>query len=105
MDAKFEHVMESLKPALLKFAQDLVRLKSYTCSEREVILRVKQEMERLRYDQVLVDQVGSVVGIIGNGPTKVYFDGHMDTVLADPREWSFDPWSGDIQDGLLRGRG
>lgn len=105
MNTKFKAVIDSLSPDLLQFAQDLVRIKSYTGSERDVILRVKREMERLHYDQVLVDQVGSVVGIIGNGPTKVYFDGHMDTVLADPREWSFDPWSGDIQDGFLRGRG
>ena len=105
MNTKFKAVIDSLSPDLLQFAQDLVRIKSYTGSERDVILRVKREMERLHYDQVLVDQVGSVVGIIGNGPTKVYFDGHTDTVLADPREWSFDPWSGDIQDGFLRGRG
>ena len=105
MNTEFKAVIDSLSPDLLQFAQDLVRIKSYTGSERDVILRVKREMERLHYDQVLVDQVGSVVGIIGNGPTKVYFDGHMDTVLADPREWSFDPWSGDIQDGFLRGRG
>jgi acetylornithine deacetylase/succinyl-diaminopimelate desuccinylase-like protein len=30
---------------------------------------------------------------------------HTDTVLADPREWSVDPWSGLIQDGHVWGRG
>jgi acetylornithine deacetylase/succinyl-diaminopimelate desuccinylase-like protein len=31
--------------------------------------------------------------------------GHTDTVPADPAEWSFDPWAGDVVDGEVRGRG
>jgi acetylornithine deacetylase/succinyl-diaminopimelate desuccinylase-like protein len=38
------------------------------------------------------------------GPTMVYL-GHVDTVLADPSEWTHDPWSGDVVDGFLWGRG
>jgi acetylornithine deacetylase/succinyl-diaminopimelate desuccinylase-like protein len=33
------------------------------------------------------------------------FLGHVDTVLADPSEWRHDPWSGDVVDGVLWGRG
>jgi acetylornithine deacetylase/succinyl-diaminopimelate desuccinylase-like protein len=39
-----------------------------------------------------------------DGPTLCYL-GHVDTVLADPSEWSHDPWSGDVVDGFLWGRG
>ncbi len=39
-----------------------------------------------------------------DGPTLCYL-GHVDTVLADPTEWSHDPWSGDEADGFLWGRG
>jgi acetylornithine deacetylase/succinyl-diaminopimelate desuccinylase-like protein len=38
------------------------------------------------------------------GPTLCYL-GHVDTVLADPSEWSHDPWSGDLAEGYLWGRG
>lgn len=31
--------------------------------------------------------------------------GHVDTVLADASEWRHDPWSGDVEDGFLWGRG
>jgi acetylornithine deacetylase/succinyl-diaminopimelate desuccinylase-like protein len=31
--------------------------------------------------------------------------GHVDTVRADPGEWTFDPWAGDVADGWVRGRG
>ena len=38
------------------------------------------------------------------GPTLCYL-GHVDTVLADPAEWSVDPWSGELRDGHVWGRG
>ena len=31
--------------------------------------------------------------------------GHVDTVLADPADWSVDPWSGELRDGCVWGRG
>ena len=40
----------------------------------------------------------------GDGPILCYL-GHVDTVLADPSEWTHDPWSGDVVDGFLWGRG
>ena len=40
----------------------------------------------------------------GDGPTLCYL-GHVDTVLATPSEWEHDPWSGDLADGFLWGRG
>jgi len=38
------------------------------------------------------------------GPTMVQL-GHVDTVLADPADWTHDPWSAEIADGYLWGRG
>jgi acetylornithine deacetylase/succinyl-diaminopimelate desuccinylase-like protein len=40
----------------------------------------------------------------GDGPTLGYLS-HMDTVLADAQDWQRDPWSGDVVDGELWGRG
>ncbi|HXC45955.1 MAG TPA: M20/M25/M40 family metallo-hydrolase, partial [Solirubrobacteraceae bacterium] len=39
-----------------------------------------------------------------DGPTLCYL-GHVDTVLADASEWTREPWSGEIADGCLWGRG
>jgi acetylornithine deacetylase/succinyl-diaminopimelate desuccinylase-like protein len=39
-----------------------------------------------------------------DGPTLALL-GHLDTVRADPAEWTFDPWAGDVADGWVRGRG
>jgi acetylornithine deacetylase/succinyl-diaminopimelate desuccinylase-like protein len=40
----------------------------------------------------------------GDGPTLCLLS-HVDTVLADPAAWQRDPWSGDVVDGVLWGRG
>jgi acetylornithine deacetylase/succinyl-diaminopimelate desuccinylase-like protein len=38
------------------------------------------------------------------GPVLGYL-GHVDTVLADAEDWSVDPWSGELRDGCVWGRG
>jgi len=40
----------------------------------------------------------------GDGPSLLLM-AHTDTVLADPDEWQRDPWSGDLVDGEVWGRG
>ena len=39
-----------------------------------------------------------------DGPTVALLT-HIDTVLANPDEWQVDPWSGEIRDGCVWGRG
>jgi acetylornithine deacetylase/succinyl-diaminopimelate desuccinylase-like protein len=40
----------------------------------------------------------------GEGPSLMLLS-HTDTVLADPAEWSLDPWSGELRDDQVWGRG
>src|SRR5512132_2429731 len=40
----------------------------------------------------------------GDGPTLCLLS-HVDTVLADSGEWAHDPWSGEVVEGVLWGRG
>jgi acetylornithine deacetylase/succinyl-diaminopimelate desuccinylase-like protein len=40
----------------------------------------------------------------GDGP-RLCLLGHVDTVLADASEWQMDPWSGELRDGCIWGRG
>jgi acetylornithine deacetylase/succinyl-diaminopimelate desuccinylase-like protein len=40
----------------------------------------------------------------GEGPSLLFLS-HTDTVLADPSEWRVDPWSGELRDGEVWGRG
>ena len=52
----------------------------------------------------LVARLRAADGAAASGPTLCYL-GHVDTVLAEPSEWTHDPWSGAILDGYLWGRG
>ena len=40
----------------------------------------------------------------GDGPSLLLLS-HTDTVVADPKEWSVDPWSGDLDEECVWGRG
>jgi acetylornithine deacetylase/succinyl-diaminopimelate desuccinylase-like protein len=40
----------------------------------------------------------------GDGPSLLLLS-HTDTVVADPSEWQVDPWSGELRDGEIWGRG
>jgi acetylornithine deacetylase/succinyl-diaminopimelate desuccinylase-like protein len=47
---------------------------------------------------------GNPTGPVREGPTLCYL-GHVDTVLANASEWTHDPWSGEVTDGFMWGRG
>src|SRR5215470_12434054 len=40
----------------------------------------------------------------GEGPSMMLLS-HTDTVVADAAEWQLDPWSGEVRDGEIWGRG
>ena len=83
-----------------------MKIRSYSDEEGELALFLKRTMEKLGYDEVKIDSVGNVVGRIGNGDKIIHFDGHMDTVKVNDEEyWQVPPFSGDIVDGAIWGRG
>jgi acetylornithine deacetylase/succinyl-diaminopimelate desuccinylase-like protein len=51
------------------------------------------------------DRASLVARLPGGGGPALLLMAHTDTVVADPGEWSRDPWSGDVVDGEVWGRG
>ena len=95
-----------VKADLVKFMQDIIRIPSLSSEEGAVIERIRDEMLRLDYDEVTIDPMGNLLGRIGTGPRVIALDGHVDTVdVGDPALWDRDPHSGDIEGGVLYGRG
>lgn len=106
METQVKNMLKELEPALIKFTQDIIRIKSITCEEKEVALFIKEKMIELGYDDVIIDKLGNVIGVIGNGETKVMYDSHIDTVTVnDEDEWKYGAFSGEIVDGNIYGRG
>jgi putative selenium metabolism hydrolase len=91
---------------LVQFAQELIRIKSYSGQEEQAIRFVEQRMKALGYDEVIIDSMGNLLGRLGSGGRSILFDSHVDTVeVNDEQEWEFPPFSGEIVDGYLHGRG
>ena len=97
---------KTLGADLAAFMQAIIRIPSLSSEEGAVIERIRAEMLRVGFDEVHVDPMGNLVGRIGSGPFVIAFDGHADTVdTGDLSLWDRDPHSGDIEDGVLYGRG
>lgn len=93
--------------ALTQFAQRLIRTRSITGHEGEIIGVLATELNALGFDHIGVDQAGSLIGWIAGahpGPTLL-LDGHCDTVDAVAADWNHDPWGGEIVGDRLYGRG
>ena len=94
------------KKELIAFTQSLVRIKSVSGQEEEIVTFIEKKMNALGYDEVIIDSMGNVVGRIGNGKKVIMFDSHIDTVeVKDEEKWEVPPFSGNIIDGCLYGRG
>jgi putative selenium metabolism hydrolase len=101
-----ELLTPQLQRELLAFTQSLVRIKSYSGEEEEIIRCIEPRMRELGYDEVRIDAMGNLIGRIGNGPRSILFDSHVDTVaVTDAEAWVVPPFSGRIEGGFLHGRG
>jgi len=95
------------KEHLVLFLRRLIGTRSLSGEEGKVIDVIVQELRRLQYDEIWVEENGSAVGmILGKqpGPT-VLLDAHCDTVGAVPGDWSVDPFGAVIRADRLYGRG
>lgn len=91
---------------LVAFAQSLVKIKSYSGQEEPAIRLVEQRMKALGFDEVVLDAMGNVLGRMGDGPKSILLDAHVDTVeVNDEDAWEIPPFSGEIRNGRLHGRG
>ena len=97
---------QELRPELAKFMMDIISIPSLSGGEKKVVERIAQEMKAVGFDKVWTDGLGSVIGQIGNGPKKIAFDAHIDTVDVGNRDlWKFDPFKSFEKDGKIFGRG
>lgn len=103
---KIDSITKEVQNELIEFTQSLVKIKSYPGEEEEAVKFIAKKMKDLGYDDVTIDSMGSVVGRIGNGKKVIMFDSHIDTVrVNDEERWDVPPFSGEIVDGSLYGRG
>ncbi|AWI06194.1 YgeY family selenium metabolism-linked hydrolase [Clostridium drakei] len=103
---KVLELAEKYKPEISKFLRDMAAIPSESCGEEKVILRIKEEMEKVGFDKVEIDLMGNVLGYIGHGKHLIAMDAHIDTVgIGDRNLWKYDPYEGYEDDEVILGRG
>lgn len=103
---KILELAEKYKPDMSKFLRDMIVIPSESCGEKKVVLRIKEEMERVGFDRVWIDPMGNLLGFIGNGKHIIAMDAHIDTVgIGEKSIWDYDPYEGFEDDEIILGRG
>jgi putative selenium metabolism hydrolase len=95
-------------PALLAFTQRLIQTPSLSGQEGAIAQVVAGEMRALGYDEVWIDAVGNVIGVLrGRRPgSAIQFNSHLDHVSpGDAAAWKYPPYAGVIADGAVWGAG
>ncbi|WP_066013972.1 MULTISPECIES: YgeY family selenium metabolism-linked hydrolase [Endozoicomonas] len=97
---------EEYKPDMTRFLRDMIAIPSESCDEEKVVLRIKEEMEKVGFDKVDIDPQGNVLGYIGHGKHIIAMDAHIDTVgVGNLSNWTFDPYEGYEDEETIGGRG
>jgi acetylornithine deacetylase/succinyl-diaminopimelate desuccinylase-like protein len=102
----------SLRDEAAGLLQELIRLETVNPpgNETRAAEHLRAYLERNGVSCELFAKVPERANLVaripgsGEGPRLLLLS-HTDTVLADPREWQLDPWSGELRDGQVWGRG
>ena len=98
--------IESHYGQLDNLIQKMVQIPSYSSEEGELVEYLVKTMKAFDFDEAYHDGLGSAVGRIGNGPIKIMYDGHIDTVrVTENEKWEYPPFEGKIANGKIYGRG
>ncbi len=101
----------TLREEVTGLLQALIRLDTVNPpgNETRVAELLREYLARSGVEATLLGRVPERMNLVarlpgGDGPTLAFIC-HTDTVLADPSEWQRGPWSGDLVDGEIWGRG
>ena len=103
---------QTLREEVTTLLQELIRLNTVNPPGNETAAAdlLRGYLEPLGVECELYSRVPERANLVarirgkGGGP-RLLFLSHTDTVLADPAEWTVDPWSGELRDGQVWGRG
>jgi acetylornithine deacetylase/succinyl-diaminopimelate desuccinylase-like protein len=108
--------LETAEREVVEFAAELIRRDTTNHGggdgrEREAAEYVAERLAEVGLDPVLLEpapgRANVVARMAGADPSAgaLLVHGHLDVVPADPAAWSVHPFSGEVRDGVLWGRG
>ena len=103
---KIKEAAQNYEADMTRFLRELVHFPGESCGEKDHVMRIKEEMEKLGFDKVDIDPMGNILGYMGSGSTLIGFDAHIDTVgIGNRSNWEFDPYEGFETETEIGGRG
>ena len=104
--------MSDLKSEVVELLQSLIRLDTVNPpgSETAAAELLRDYLAESGVGSELYAKVPERANLVarlpgrGDGPSLLLLS-HTDTVVANPAEWQLDPWSGELRDGEVWGRG
>jgi acetylornithine deacetylase/succinyl-diaminopimelate desuccinylase-like protein len=115
-DHEAADAMKQAEQEVVAFAADLIRIDTTNrgggdCRERPAAEYVAERLADAGLEPVLLEsapgRANVVARIAGRDPSAAALlaHGHLDVVPADPADWDRHPFSGEVADGVLHGRG
>ncbi|MFC5146983.1 M20/M25/M40 family metallo-hydrolase [Streptomyces aureoversilis] len=100
----------------VRFTSDLIRIDTTNrgagdCRERPAAEYVAAALSEAGIEPVLLEKEPGRTNVVARvpgtdpGAPALLVHGHLDVVPADPAEWSVHPFSGEVRDGVVWGRG
>ncbi|MEX2425431.1 MAG: M20/M25/M40 family metallo-hydrolase [Thermomicrobiaceae bacterium] len=105
--AAIKRAAEQYYDPMIEFARESIRTRSLSGEEKPMAQLLKQELEKVGYDEVWIDDAGNTIGRLnGSGSGKsVQFNSHIDHVHeGDPGLWQRPPYDAVVEDDVLYGR-
>lgn len=104
--SKVKEYAKNYEKDMTKFLRDLVAIPGESAEEKGHVMRIKEEMEKLGFDEVVIDEMGNILGYMGKGEKLIGYDAHIDTVgIGNRSNWNFDPYEGFESETEIGGRG
>lgn len=103
---KINELAKNYRDYTAKNLSKIIQTKAMSNDEKRRILLLKKLCKNAGADEVRIDGLGNCLAKVGNGNKKIVIDAHIDTVdVGDIKAWSKDPFSGDIDEEYVYGRG
>ena len=100
MAKNFNDIADKYFDEIVQTASQMLQIPSVSGDEKAFAEYTIKKMEELNYDEIHVDKVGNVIGIIrgsGGGKSTMLYC-HMDTVEEGQLDkWKYPPFSGAIE--------
>ena len=60
---KIKEAAQNYEADMTKFLRELVHFPGESCGEKDHVMRIKEEMEKLGFDKVEIDPMGNILAI------------------------------------------